>query len=258
MNVEDRLRISGQRYRQRREAGLAGWAHDESYKRKIGTVLELVAKYRIPEDGRFLELGCGAGNVTIEMARRGFNAYGIDIVPEAIEWAKTKAEDAGVHASFHTGTVALLEPFQDEFFDVVFDGDCLWMVLGEERPACFRNVYRVLKPGGVFFAQSHIVDQTFRERHVVAPGAYIDPVTLQSTVKDTPMYQYCREDAFLSEIQTAGFEVLHHRMGQLDDMDKDTPSFYKGVMFVEAGKPRRDHGQRTSAGDFAIRGAPEK
>ena len=246
MNEQDRLKISRQRYRQRRENGLAGWADDKSYERKISNALALIAKYRAPDNGRFLELGCGAGNVTIEMARRGFDAYGMDIVPEAVEWAKANAEKAGVHACFHAGTVALLQPFQDDFFDVVFDGDCLWMVLGNERPNCFLNVFRVLKPGAVFFAQAHIVTNTFKERYVIAPGASIDPVTLLSTVNDTPIYQYSREDAFLSEIRTAGFEVHHYRTGDLDSRDKDMPPFYKGVMFVDAGKPKRCRGQQSA------------
>lgn len=48
---------------------------------------------------------------------------------------------------------------------------------------------------------------------------------------------------FMSEILTAGFEVHYHWIGDLDGRDKDAPPFYKGVMFVEAGKPKRCNGQ---------------
>jgi SAM-dependent methyltransferase len=240
MPQQDRLEICGQRYRQRRDDGLAGWACDESYDRKITNALAIIAKYQVPDGGRFLELGCGAGNVTLEMARRGFDAHGIDIVPEAIDWAKANAEKARLNARFHAGAVVLLEPFEEKSFDIVFDGDCLWMILGEDRPKCFQNVFRVLKPGGIFFAQAHLVTDAIKTRHALASNALIDPTTLVSTVMGTPMYQFSLEDDFLAELRVAGFEIRHHRIGDLDNRKLDVP-FYRGTMFVEAERPKNAH-----------------
>lgn len=236
MTQQDRLTICGQRYQQRRDDGLAGWACDESYDRKITNAMALVAKYRIPDGARFLELGCGAGNVTLEMARRGFDAHGIDIVLEAIDWANTNATNTGVNAHFHTGTAVLLEPFEEQSFDIVFDGDCLWMILAEDRPTCLQNVFRVLKPGGVFFAQAHLVTDAIKTPHPSASNELVDPTTLVSALMDTPMYQYSLESDFLAELQLAGFEIRHHQSGDLGSQKLDVP-FYRGAMFVEAQRP---------------------
>jgi SAM-dependent methyltransferase len=237
MTEKERLDICGDRYRQRRDSGRDGWARDESYERKSVNADAFVARYGIGKGARVLELGCGAGNLTLHLARSGFEAYGIDIVPEAIEWAKSKADEEGEKACFHAGSVASLEPFGNDFFDVVFDGDCLWMVLGEDRARCFASVLRTLRPGGYFFAKAHVVSDKFTERYDVAPGAWIDPETLLSTVKDVPMYQYSKKEGFLSEIRDAGFEICRHWMGDLDEQSDEDPAFYEGVLFVEAQKP---------------------
>ena len=55
---------------------------------------------RLLEEGKFespvLDLGCGAGDNAIELARRGYRVLGMDLVPEALRMAREKAEKAGL------------------------------------------------------------------------------------------------------------------------------------------------------------------
>jgi len=256
MSQQERITLCGQRYRQRRDSGTDGWACDESYPSKVRRAEALIAKYGVPKGARFLELGCGAGNVALHMAKCGFESYGIDVVPEAIEWANANADREGVKATFYLGTVARLDPFEPDVFDVVFDGDCLWMVLAEDRQRCFANVHRVLKPGGIFLAKAHIVSNEFSSRHDIAQGVWIDPTTLQSTVNGVPMYQYSREDEFLAELMDTGLEVCEHRNESPDDADDQLPPFCRGVVVAEARKPERStankNGRDLGAGRWRI------
>ena len=58
---------------------------------------------RLIEQGKFespvLDLGCGTGDNTIELARQGLVVKGLDAVPEALERARKKTEKAGLKQS---------------------------------------------------------------------------------------------------------------------------------------------------------------
>ena len=163
------------------------------------------------------------------------------MIPQAIKWAKHNTEKEKVEATFRLGSVIKLSAFKDNFFDLVFDGECLWMVTGEDREKCFESVLRTLKPAGVFYAQAKLSDPAFKERYDISPDVWFDPVTRIYPPYRLPMYQFSTEDGFLKEIVSAGFEVL--RTGQIvfDDSDNTaedaTLPFACGGMFIEARKP---------------------
>jgi ubiquinone/menaquinone biosynthesis C-methylase UbiE len=98
--------------------------------------------------GRLLELGCGAGNVSIELAKRGFDVHGIDIAPTAIEWARQNTLQAETACRFSVGNVLDLIEFPDESFDIVLDGHCLHCIIGTDRQQFLSSALRVLRPGG--------------------------------------------------------------------------------------------------------------
>jgi SAM-dependent methyltransferase len=50
--------------------------------------------------GRALDLGCGAGDNAIFLARHGFDVTGVDFAPAAIATARAKARDARVDVEF--------------------------------------------------------------------------------------------------------------------------------------------------------------
>jgi len=58
---------------------------------------------RLIEQGKFespvLDLGCGTGDNAIELARHGLVVKGLDAVPEALERARKKTEQAGLKKS---------------------------------------------------------------------------------------------------------------------------------------------------------------
>lgn len=47
-----------------------------------------------------LDLGCGTGNYAIYLAKRGFSMTGVDISERALQFARRKAEEAGVEINF--------------------------------------------------------------------------------------------------------------------------------------------------------------
>ena len=57
----------------------------------IAALLDREQSERSRPPGRALDLGCGRGQYTPELARRGWEAVGIDNVPAAIEAAAARA-----------------------------------------------------------------------------------------------------------------------------------------------------------------------
>ena len=234
--LSDRARVCGRRYRERRQSGKVGWADEDSYARKQGIVRRILTSGRLPRRCRVLELGCGNGRVTLFTARKGHDAYGMDIVPEAIDWARQQALERGIEARFTVGSVVTLLAYADGFFDFVFDGDCLLMILGEDRKTCVENVFRVLKPGGIFYARAHLVNEKLKTRTRLGGRNYFDPKGQFSTVEGLPMYYLSRGQEFKDLIEGAGFRILRHRTEPKPAAHAGV-SFYAGDMWIEAVRP---------------------
>lgn len=92
-------------YRRKKDSGATGWDDEETWKAWSAEILEVIASGVFPGSGKILELGCGAGDVALLFAERGYQVCGIDIAPSAIEWAREKALKLGLKADFKVGDV---------------------------------------------------------------------------------------------------------------------------------------------------------
>ena len=96
-----------------------------------------------------VDLGCGGGlDVLLAAAKVGPDgkAIGIDMTPQMLELARRNAEKAGaINAEFHLATIDKL-PLPNASVDCVIS-NCV-INLAPDKPAVFREIARVLKPGG--------------------------------------------------------------------------------------------------------------
>lgn len=93
-------------------------------------------------DMTVLELGCGTGYFTRELARSGGKIVAIDVSPELLEIARTNCSPPNVRYE-------LQNAYQLSYADAVFDSVVGSSVLHHlEIEAALREIYRVLKPGG--------------------------------------------------------------------------------------------------------------
>lgn len=96
-----------------------------------------------------LDCGCGPGSITTDFAKlvAPGQVVGIDIDDGEVERATALAVERNVaNVRFRTGDVYNL-PFTDETFDAVFSNAVLDHL--RDPVAALREMYRVLKPGGV-------------------------------------------------------------------------------------------------------------
>lgn len=112
----------------------------------------LYEKYFHPP-GRILDIGCGTGRTSAALAKIGLAVEAIDYSQPMIERAREKYGNA---ISFHVMDVRNLR-FPDASFDYAFFSfnGLDYLSSHEERMAALREVYRVLRPGGIFAYSSH-------------------------------------------------------------------------------------------------------
>lgn len=105
-----------------------------------------------------LDVGCGAGGITLHLVERhdAGHVTGFDVELPVVEAARMRAQKRGLsdRATFIHAAPGPL-PFADKSFEVVFSKDALLHV--PDKDALFAEIFRVLKPGGVFAASNWMI-----------------------------------------------------------------------------------------------------
>jgi len=110
----------------------------------IGELLDREEAERSRPLGRAIDLGCGRGLYTLELAGRGWQAVGIDNVPRAIGTAKRGGVSG---ATFVVGDVTDLASADLATFDFFFDVGCFQGLSSEQRLAEGQGVSALANPG---------------------------------------------------------------------------------------------------------------
>ena len=99
----------------------------------------------LPKGTRVLDIGCGAGGSSMELARRGFEVVGLDLSSVRIEQARKTAEAEGLSVEFVVGD-AENPDFEPESFDLISCRAILHHLPNVE--ADLATYARLLRPGG--------------------------------------------------------------------------------------------------------------
>lgn len=94
--------------------------------------------------GKALDLGCGSGIWTVELAARGWEVTGIDMIPKALRRARDRAKSAGVDVRLIQGDVAALrEAGVGSEFQLIVDFGTVHGLNEAQREAVGREVSAV-------------------------------------------------------------------------------------------------------------------
>ena len=139
--------------------GIPPWQID----RPQPEVIQLLENWKF--ESPVLDLGCGTGDNTIELARRGLVVKGLDAVPEALERARKKTEQAGLKQSPEFVLADALRLVESGLkVRTVLDCALFHTFSDEERKEYIRGLEAVLSPGG----RLHIL--SFSELETRQPG----------------------------------------------------------------------------------------
>jgi len=106
------------------------------------------------EGMNLLDIGCGPGTITLGLAQAVYPGHvvGVDHDAAHVKAASALVAERGVtNVTFQEGDAMALQ-FEDGAFDAVFEND-LFTHLSQNAPRAASEVYRVLKPGGLFGAR---------------------------------------------------------------------------------------------------------
>lgn len=97
-----------------------------------------------------LDLGCGTGKMTLELARRGYDMTGVDYSPEMLGVARTDAERMGLDVLWLCQDMCELDLYGT--VDVAVSClDCInHLTKKRELDKCFSLVHNFLSPDGLF------------------------------------------------------------------------------------------------------------
>lgn len=114
--------------------------------RFVATLASDVVELLAPLPGEhILDIGCGDGALTEQLAATGADVIGVDNSPSMLEAARNR----GLHVELHSADSL---PYQQEF-DAVFSNAALHWLPAEKHPAVLAGVHRALRPGGRFVAE---------------------------------------------------------------------------------------------------------
>lgn len=107
--------------------------------------LQFFERLGLASDIDLLDIGCGAGQLSIPAARKGMRVTGIDIAENLVEEAKQRAAKEGLTIRFDAGDAEAL-PYEAESFDVVLS--LIGAMFAPRPDLVAAEMVRVCKPGG--------------------------------------------------------------------------------------------------------------
>lgn len=182
--------------------------------------------FKLPSGSRILDVGCGTGRHSVELAKRGYQVTGVDISPGMLDVARKKAGEAGVEVEFIEADATQIQ------FEPVFDAAiCLCegafgLTDPDKEPvshdfAILKNVFAALKPEARFVLNALNGYATIRRitDEMVQMGAF-NPATMHFAYQDEfgpegeKHIVNVRERMFIAPevvamLRFVGFEVEH-------------------------------------------------
>ena len=113
---------------------------DELKKRTFENYLKNICKYRV--GGKFLDVGCATGSMLSAAKKRGFDVYGLDINPKAIEYCRSITINVVQGELIH-------QSYPSDFFDVIILSDVLEHII--DVTSFISELKRILKTNGILF-----------------------------------------------------------------------------------------------------------
>ena len=134
--------------------------------------------------GRALDLGCGTGTNVVYLARHGWDATGVDFVPQAVARAKRRAARAGVDVRLLVADATRL-PDLGAPFDLALDIGCLHSLPSAQRRAYARELIARLRPGATYLLYAFLPPDPYGIARDEVAGLFAPALTLESFAEGT-------------------------------------------------------------------------
>lgn len=147
---------------------------------------------------KILDLCCGSGQATQVLVQYSQNVVGLDASPLSLRRAKNNVPEAEYVEAFAEDM-----PFADDTFDVVHTSVAMHEMKPEQLRQILQQVYRVLKPGGIF---------TLVDFHVPTNPLFWPGISIFMWLFETETAWQLINTDLPSLLRSFGFHELQHRL----------------------------------------------
>ncbi|ABC29998.1 SAM-dependent methyltransferase [Hahella chejuensis KCTC 2396] len=182
-----------------------------AYEKKLA-----VTQQFLRADMRVLEFGCGTGSTALVHAPQVAEYVATDASSKMIDIARAKLRDQPVPGLKFD--VATLDDYngQSEIYDVILGLNILHLLRDPDQ--AIQQVYRLLKPGGVFISNTACLSDTRPYLRLITPVGKL--------LRLMPYVKFLSRKGLEASIESAGFEIEY----------KWIPETTKDVYFLVARK----------------------
>ena len=203
----------------------------ESYFESMRRVVSLLSGKR---DLKIWDAGCGSGLLLVfleEAFKRGCVYYGTDLLSAGLDRVKQRAHELGIldRVTCFQNDLSESPPLKQNSIDIVISHFSIYTIRdNDKRQEALKNMYHVLKPGGLFIAscptKNYDADQIIKEScdlirikkgflNYIVKRFIIYPLTkrlglnfIQHQLESGKWMAYTLED-LAGELRQVGFEV---------------------------------------------------
>lgn len=162
------------------------------------------AVVRFSEQGclKLLDLGSGCGRHLVGFSKAGFEICGMDISRSGLVLTQDWLAEGGIGADLVQGDFRQAFPFQGESFQGIFSTQVIHHALIEQIRFTIREIWRVLRPGGMAFITVAGSRRTSVPSREIEPGTFLP---LEGDEKGLPHHIFDLEEV---RREFSRFEIL--------------------------------------------------
>lgn len=201
----------------------------------------------INKKDKVLDLGCGAGRTTINLFKRGYkNIIGLDLSDELINFGKDYITKNGLNIDLVVGDAMNLKYEDNSFDSVIFSYNGMMCIPGHKnRVKVLEEVYRVLKPNGIYIFTAHNRDDSGKHNEEWTAEKLLWEKGMQDSklemfgdkypvdiTGETIFLHFSNIEELEEMVINVGFEVLEHtKSTDIADENEKTKIFAGATVF---------------------------
>jgi ubiquinone/menaquinone biosynthesis C-methylase UbiE len=193
-----------------REVYVADDVYGVIYQERRTAVLSMLHRLALPKGIPVLEVGCGAGFLSVALAKQGHKITATDVAASMVANTRTLADEAGVGPLVETRQCDTHHlPFPDRSFGLVLAiGVLPWVSSVEDA---IREMQRVLEPGGYLILTA---DNRYGLHRILHPYAWVQStlsrlaraLSVRCAHKCLPQAKICSTRAFDAQLLALGLK----------------------------------------------------
>lgn len=146
------------------------------------------------KSGKFLDVGCSNGALVKRAKELGFYSIGVEVSEDVVRFAKKCFPDIEVRSGLLTE-----QDFKDSEFDIITLYDVLEHLFNPRIE--LNEIYRILKPGGLFFIETLTTDSIF----------FIEDPYNWDYMNPIEHVQFFNEENLINLLKEVGFTIIESK-----------------------------------------------